>query len=600
MYFLTLQGELRMLKNPIFKKEFSLISRSIQNNIIICSYLIFLSITIVALWPSEGVLSLASAAGKQIFSIFFSINLTLILLMVPAFSASSITYEKENNTFSSLFVTLLSPFEIMSGKLFASIICLLLVVLFSTPIAAICSLTGGISNLLLFKILFVLFLSAFSYAMVGLAASAVCERTSTAVVLNYAIIASFAGGSWLPSALLSNLLQHFQWLFHLIRSFSPYDVIFYLLYPEAYSLTSRVMTTNFFNPFTVFTCFSIFLSIVSFMIFERCIFRPSAKTKAGVNEQYTDFKKLVKRKLSWPFYLIDPLKRKKNISSFSNPVFVVELRSRIFGNPKFIIRTISAIFILSLIIMTLVALQYGNMVRPESVRLAAIVFQLGVIALIAPGLSSGLITDEIASGTFVMLRMTPLSPITVVLGKLKATFFYAMIFLISSFFVLFAMAFLEQQNLFPETSILSGMWWSETISRAKNAEWWSEFWNTYRRIFLWVILLLLSALTFLSTGLFCSAFSRKTSTATATAYVITAIICVLSFAPLILRNKLSHELSMKILSLNPVASALQITNSTFSDYPGLWIKNIYTLVTLVIFFTLISTFRTWLLFRKQE
>ncbi|HOK05514.1 MAG TPA: hypothetical protein PLN24_09700, partial [Victivallales bacterium] len=202
-----------MLKNPIFKKEFSLISRSIQNNIIICSYLIFLSITIVALWPSEGVLSLASAAGKQIFSIFFSINLTLILLMVPAFSASSITYEKENNTFSSLFVTLLSPFEIMSGKLFASIICLLLVVLFSTPIAAICSLTGGISNLLLFKILFVLFLSAFSYAMVGLAASAVCERTSTAVVLNYAIIASFAGGSWLPSALLSNLLQHFQWLF---------------------------------------------------------------------------------------------------------------------------------------------------------------------------------------------------------------------------------------------------------------------------------------------------------------------------------------------------------------------------------------------------
>lgn len=586
--------------NPIFKKEFSAATRSIPNCIIICSYLFFLSLTMLALWPSEGVLSVASAAGKQIFSMFFSINLTLILLMTPAFSASAITSEKENNTFSSLFVTLLTPFEIMSGKLLSSIISLLLVVLFSTPIAAICSLTGGISNILLLKLILILFLSALSYGMVGLAASSLCERTSTAVVVNYAAIAIFAGVSWLPSALLGNLLPLFQSLFHWIRSFSPYDAIFYLLYPEAYGLTSRVIISDTINPFFIFIVFSLILSIVSFMVFERSIFRPSAKTKAGAGEHYTDFRKLVKRKLTWPFYLIDPLKRKKNISFLSNPVFVAELRSRIFGNPKFIIRTVSAIFILSLIIMTLVALQFGDMVRPESVRMAAIIFQLGVIGLIAPGLSSGLITDEISSGTFVMLRMTPLSPLTVVLGKLKATFFYAMIFLVSSFFVLFAMAFLEQQNVFPELPITSGAWWAEVSARARRVEWWGEFWNTYRRIALWILLLLLSSLTFLCAGLFSSAFSRKTSVATAVAYVVTAMICVLSFAPLVMKNKLSYSLNMAILSFNPVASALQITNSGFPEYPGLWLRNIYTLLGIVAVFTALATLRTWWLFRRQD
>jgi hypothetical protein len=309
---------------------------------------------------------------------------------------------------------------------------------------------------------------------------------------------------------------------------------------------------------------------------------------------------MVKRKLTWPFYLVDPLKRKRSISSFSNPVFVAELRSRIFGNPKFVIRTVSVIFISSLVIMTLVALQFGNMVRPESVRMAAIIFQLGVIALIAPGLSSGLITDEISSGTFVMLRMTTLSPLTVVLGKLKATFFYAMIFLISSFFVLFAMAFLEQQNVFPDSSITSGAWWSEVAMKAKSVQWWLEVWNTYRRIAIWIMLLLLSALVFLSSGLFASSISKKTSVATAIAYVITASICVLSFAPLLLKAKLSQETAFLILSFNPLASALQVTNGYFQEFPGLWMKNISAMIALVFFFTIFATARTWHLFRTQD
>jgi ABC-type transport system involved in multi-copper enzyme maturation permease subunit len=587
-----------LLGNPIFKREFSGMSRSAKNNIIIAAYLVLLSTALFALWPASGVHSVASAGGKQIFSMFFSINLTLILLIVPAFSAASITSEKEGNTFSSLFVTLLTPFEIMSGKLFSSVISLVLIVLFSMPIAAICSMTGGISDALFLRMLAVVLLAALSYGVAGLACSSMCERTSSSVVMNYSIIAIFAGASWFPAALLSNLLPAFQPYFQIIRAFSPYDAIFYLLYPETYKLTSRVMMGGgAINPFTIYIVFSGLFAIISFMIFERSIFRPSARAKIH-QEQFTDFRKLVKRKLTWPFYLIDPLKRKKNIGTFSNPVFVAELRSRIFGNPKFVIRTVSVIFILSLAIMTLVAFQFGNMVSPDSVRMAAIVFQIGVIAMLAPGLSSGLITDEISSGTFVALRMTPLSPFTVVMGKLQATFFYAMIFLFSSFFVLFAIAFLEQQSVFPEGSILAGKWWDVVLQKARNMSWWIEVWTTYRRIVLWVLLLILSALVFLSSGLFASAFCKNTGAATAIAYVISASMCVVSFAPIILKSKLPPEISQIILSLNPIASALQVTNGSFGEYPGLWIQNIFMMSGIVVFFTASAMARTWWIFRS--
>jgi hypothetical protein len=421
------------------------------------------------------------------------------------------------------------------------------------------------------------------------------------VVTNYSLIAIFAGASWLPSELLGNLLPSFQGLFQIIRSFSPFDALFFLLYPENYKLTSRIIMTKSYllNPFNVYIVFSMLLSFTAFIVFQRRIFKPLSRTFVPHGEYYTGLAKTVKRKLTWPFYLIDPLKRKKNIRMFSNPVFVAELRSRIFGNPKFLIRTVSLIFILSLLIMTLTAVQFGAMIRPDSVRMAAIIFQLGVMAMLAPGLSSGLITDEISSGTLVMLRMTPLSPFSVVMGKLKATFFYAIILFISAFFVLFSMAFLEHQAVFPEGSIISGAWWTALLQKAGHAAWWAELWTTYRRIVFWTLILLLGTLLFLSCGLISSSFAKNTGTATASAYLLTALFCVASFSPLIFKEKLSASVAGLILSFNPLAAALQITNGAFAEYPNIWKTNIFLMLGVIFFFSALAIARIRYLFRTR-
>jgi ABC-2 type transport system permease protein len=589
--------------NPIFQREFSSSSRSVRTNLLIWAYLLLLAAVILILWPAGGVHSVASSGSKQIFTLFFSVNLTLVLLMVPAFAATSISWEKENYTYDSLFITMMKPHEIMQGKLFSSILMIVILVFLSIPIASVCALTGGISILLVIKIVFLILLTAVSYGLAGLACSAWFSRSSTSIVMNYVVMMFFAGASWLPAALLSNIfiLQKFKDVWQFVRCISPYDTMFYLLYPETYRLSMETISRgDRITPYGIFIVFSIVFSIVSFSLFARGITRPSVKSKAVQGEFYTGTKQAIKRKLTWPFYLIDPLKRKKTISNWSNPVFVAEMRSKLFANPKFAMRLVSAIFIISLVILTLVSWQYSSMLKADTVRIVAIIFQICVVALLAPGVSSGLITEEITSGTFLMLRMTPMKPYTVILGKLKATFFYALIFIVSSFFVIFAMAYLEQQTVFPDGSVLSPQWWSEVIKKSHQAGWYYDLWMTYKRIIIWIFILLLSTLTFLTCGLFSSSVSKNTGMATALSYIITAIICIVSLAPLVLGNKISADLAYMILSFNPIAAAAQITNNSLSDYPGLWKANMACLSMLIAFFLVAATLRTWYLFRARD
>jgi ABC-type transport system involved in multi-copper enzyme maturation permease subunit len=310
--------------NPIFQREFKTMVRSPRTLLFITVYLLILAGILLLLWPSSGIQSVAAEGSKQIFSIFFSVNLTLVILLVPAFSATSITYEKENNTFAALFSTLLSPLNIATGKLLSSILILALLPILSLPIAATCALTGGVSFMLILKIMSVIILTTISYGLLGLACSSLSTRSSSSVLLNYIMILLIAGGSWLPSALLGNLLPSLRWLWQILRSASPYDILFNILMPGQYKVSMGVEQT--LPPFLIFVIFSIIITAICFSIFYLKIVSPFSKKSKKQGDMYDGTKKSLKRKLSWPFYLFDPLKRKKLIGRFSNPVFVAETR----------------------------------------------------------------------------------------------------------------------------------------------------------------------------------------------------------------------------------------------------------------------------------
>ena len=589
------------MHNPIFAREFSSVARAWKTSLIIAVYLVILAGLLLILWPTGGVQSVVTEGAKKIFAIFFSVNLALLLLMIPAFSAGTITSERERGTYPALFTTLLTPFDILIGKLAASSAMIVIMTLLSMPLAGICALAGGVDAIFMLKIMTVLLAAALTYGILGLACSSLCGHTTTAVLLNYVLVLLLTGATWLPSALLSNLLPNLNGLFQTIRSISPFDAMLFLLYPDTYKLTMTTDGVQGFTPFALFLIASAILTILGLLVFRWNILRAEIRSRKMKGQVYTDTKKAIKRKLTFPFYLLDPLKRKKPIGRFSNPVFVAEMRSKLFANSNFVIRTVSAIFIISLGMLTLLSFQLGEEIHAGSVRVVAIVFQIGIVALLAPGVSSGLITDEITAGTFDSLRMTQISPLTLIFGKLKATFFYALIFLISSIFILLAMAYLEPTSCFPEISVTDPDFFPALWKKMTTEDgWFGSFCETYHTIGIWIMILLLSTTTFLTAGLVCSAFSKSTPQATAAAYAIAGIICLVTLMPVPLEEKFSHSLSFFLLSFNPIAAAMQITSGSFAGYPSLWVYNIFTLLALNLIFLAAATWRVYYLFRRQH
>ncbi|MEA2013047.1 MAG: hypothetical protein U9O87_08250, partial [Verrucomicrobiota bacterium] len=355
---------------------------------------------------------------------------------------------------------------------------------------------------------------------------------------------------------------------------SPIRSMYALIYPEQYAIATHAYSSNI-PPIVLHLAGMATLSFIFFLTFSFFIFRKTTGQAGKNQEAYTGLEKTIKRKLTFPFYLIDPLKRKKPIGRFRNPVFITELRSKLFGKPKFILRGLALSIIISMCILLLVSTQYGDSLKADYVRMVAVIFQIAMIALLAPAVSSGSITNELTSGTFLLLRTSTISSITVVTGKLKAAFLYVMIFLVSSLPVFLALAYLESTS-------------------------------SYWRVGAWVGVLVIAAILFICAGLFFSSICTKTEVATALSYGFAALICVVTLGGITFSSQLTPYAQTVMLTLNPIVAALQITSDKmFADLPlimnnPLWQNYLILTGILCIILTLFSAIRVHHIFRKRN
>ncbi|MBN2451027.1 MAG: ABC transporter permease [Lentisphaeria bacterium] len=561
---------LAVWQNPIFRREFRVDTRCRKTLAMTLCLVASLAGTLVVLWPRTGVFS--EINSNEIFTVFLNLNLALILLLVPAFVATTVTQERERHTFELLFTSLLTPAEILTGKLFSSLAITFLVVIASMPITAVCALSGGIGVGLLTRAYGVILLATLCYGLFGLALSALCCRSFTALVLTYVGILLLAGATWVPSVLLGDAFG-LGGLWGAVRALSPFEALFAMNHPERYELA----VTGLRAP-QVLRLHLLGMSVLGFgslVVFCLFVLRPLRRRKAQVTECYADRRTAFRRTLCFPFYLVDPLRRKRPIGRWRNPVYVAEIRSRVFGKPKVIVRSLSAILVASMLLLLLTALQFATRLDPDTVRCVAIVFQFGVVAFFAPAVCSGSITDERTSGTLVLLRMTGLPVRTVVWGKIKAGFLYTMIFLASSIPVLLALSYLE----------------------ARAAYW---------RIGAWLLVLVLTTVVFVCMGLCASTFSPTTGAATAVSYGFAAAMSIGTLGVLLFGSRIAPPLKAAVLALNPVVAALQISSDTlFAELPKigghpLWLNNVVFLAVLCALLAGLTSLRVKLLFAQRE
>jgi len=125
--------------------------------------------------------------GSELFMMFVFMQFFGIYLFMPAMTSPLLTSEKERDTLSLLFLTRLSPWGIIIGKLISRLIPMLLLLALSLPLSAFAYSLGGFEQSLIWMTIWILCLTVFQVATLGLMCSAFFRTTVGAFIGTYVL-----------------------------------------------------------------------------------------------------------------------------------------------------------------------------------------------------------------------------------------------------------------------------------------------------------------------------------------------------------------------------------------------------------------------------
>lgn len=194
-----------MRLNPIVKKDLQVSARSMRISWGLFLYEAVLTIAfLLALVVIQQESSYIYSSGNvysylvYLFPVIAIVQVCIVALITPIITASSISGEKERQTFDIMLTTCMSPFAIVVGKVISAVLRILFYVVAGMPIMALSFVVGGLSwaNLLYF-LLAIILLAVFS-GSIGILCSAFCRKSITAVILAFGFYFIVYGMTFLP------------------------------------------------------------------------------------------------------------------------------------------------------------------------------------------------------------------------------------------------------------------------------------------------------------------------------------------------------------------------------------------------------------------
>jgi ABC-type transport system involved in multi-copper enzyme maturation permease subunit len=121
------------------------------------------------------------------YAIFEALAL-LITLIAPALTAVSIVSEKKQQTFDLLVTTPMTAMQMLTGKLISSIAFIVLLLVLSIPVSALCIILGGATITDVLQTYALLIIDGIVLSSIGLSFSCSCKQHVQAVVATYGAI----------------------------------------------------------------------------------------------------------------------------------------------------------------------------------------------------------------------------------------------------------------------------------------------------------------------------------------------------------------------------------------------------------------------------
>lgn len=560
--------------NPIVHRELIGLLRTKKALAMLVTTAAVFALLVVIRWPSNSIVGRSGAQSRLVFQLFGYGLLSLMVLMVPIFPATSIVHERIKGTMALLLNSPMNSISIYFGKLIGVMGFVGLLVLMSVPAAAACYVMGGISFTTdILRLYGVLGLACLQFTTLGLLVSTYAGSTDSSLRMTFGFVLMLVVVFLIPNFFFhgtdnvtwGELGTRFQELFGALgsfdfariqasvgsallgtvktvgvalRFFSPVPAVMEILghadvagkgvivepgFPAKYALHAGISIV----------CFALLtLRRLNYSMFDR------SRSAGVITDDRSTGQRLVRR----AFFLVDPQRRKRGIGPLTNPVLVKEFRCRKFGRSHWLMRIIAICALLSIslaFLTTNASMDWGV----GTIGGIIVALQIAIIGLFTPSLAAGLISSERESGGWDLLRMTPMSGYSIVSGKLMSVIWTLLLVLGATL-----------------PGYLVMIWISPSIQD--------------QLIQVTICLVLFSVFSILLTATTSSLF-RRTSTSTAVAYGALLVICAGSMLIWLGRDApFGHSTVERALSINPMAAALNVLQTPgFTQYdlvPGNW------------------------------
>jgi ABC-type transport system involved in multi-copper enzyme maturation permease subunit len=522
-----------MIANPIIRKE---VLSSLRTRKAVAMQVLFLLVAALLIWrnwPPEGLQDIGSQQARTIFSILAVGQLAMIALFAPAFTAASLTTEREKNTLESLFCTAMKPWEIALGKMAGSLAFLLLLVLMGAPAPALLFLMGGIAGTMVLGVVGILLLTAVYLGMIGMLISTFMHRSYRAIIVTYGVLLVvfflFALPAWpLSHNLLREVPGPWQAPLHLLCSLSPLEAVLSLVLDQSPYAVGAVGMPPFWLTFIPMSLAVIALTAgVCIFRLRRPIGPPRPREKLRVVERG----KITARTF---LFIIDPRKRKKMIRWWQNPILIKEFRTRPMLQAQWLLRTIGISLIVSILLMFLVAASVSAWVGEDVAMIPSMLTAVAALAvvlliLVGPAITGGAICSDRESGVWELIRTTRLSSLSIVSGKFQASIIPLLLLGLAVAPAMVVLLYFDPDQ------------WPNVL---------------------WVLAVVGMTVLFVSTaGVFFSSVFSKTASATAATYGLLILMGVGSLMVLLDPQGFSHRVVRDIFLINPIAAVLDAAGS---------------------------------------
>lgn len=555
------------MANPIIQRELMTLlrtRRAVALQVLLASVLALL---VVLRWPTDARVDLDGYEARQVFSVFAYGLLVGLTLLAPVFPATTIVREKRQGTLALLLNSPLTPTQIVFGKLAGVLGFVLLLLVLSLPAAAACYAMGGLGIWAqLGKAYLVLACLAVQYSTLGLLVSSYAGTTEGAARTTYGLILLLAIVTLGPHQFMQGLLppaalSMVDW----IRCLSPIPAIMEVVGHEAVGSQGIRSLGSVAERYCL-------LAMVTSLIFVAWTWSrmhsrlfDQARSAGRITDERSASVQAYRRLMYLWFF--DPQRRSSLIGPLTNPVMVKEFRTRRFGRGHWMMRMIGACLIISLALM-LAAVNQTIDWGVETLGGILVLLQVALIVLLTPSLASGLIASEQESRGWQLLQMTPLSPLSIVIGKLMSVAWTLLLILLATLPAYAVLIYIKPEMTPTVISVLATM------------------------VLIAVFALLLSAAA--------SSLFKRTAAATTLAYALLVGLCAGTMLVWLAKdNPFTRDTVETVLKANPLAAALQLIGTPgFAGYnllPDNWIiiggASLACLVVLVV--------QTWRLTRPR-